>query len=44
MWYWIDLWLNCDVCTMRLLRYLNGGLASVPWVVARNVSLCCGSG
>jgi len=26
-----------------LLRYLNGGLAGVPWVVAQNVSLSCGS-
>ncbi|QCD83842.1 hypothetical protein DEO72_LG2g4189 [Vigna unguiculata] len=29
---------------VRLLRYLHGELAGVPWVVARNVSLSCGSG
>jgi len=27
-----------------LLGYLNDGLAGVPWVMARNVSLGCGPG
>jgi len=36
--------LNGDVRSIRLLRYLDGELAGVPWVVARNVSLSCGSG
>jgi len=35
---------SCDTWSTRLLRYLNGGLAGVPSVVARNVSLSCGSG
>jgi len=35
---------NWDTCSTRLLRYLNGGLAGVLWVVAQNVSLSCGSG
>jgi len=32
------------VGTIMLLGYLNGELAGVPWVVARNVSLGCGLG
>ena len=35
---------NFNTWSTRLLRYLNGGLAGVPWVVARNISLSCGSG
>jgi len=33
------LWLNRDVLSTRLLRYLIDGLAGVPGVVARNISL-----
>jgi len=36
--------LNGDAWSIRLLRYLDGGLAGVPWVVAWNVSLSCDSG
>jgi len=42
--YWIDWCLNDDMGSTRLLRYLDGELVGVPWVVARNISLSCGSG
>jgi len=35
---------TCERCSTWLLKYLLGGLAGVPWVVAQNVSLSCGSG
>ncbi|QCD89075.1 hypothetical protein DEO72_LG4g13 [Vigna unguiculata] len=34
----------CKAWSIRLLRYLNGGIAGVPRVVARNVSLGYGLG
>jgi len=34
--YWIDECLNGDAWSIWLLRYLNGGLADVPWVVAQD--------
>jgi len=42
--YWIDWSLSDDGGSTMFLRYLDGELAGVPWVVARNVSLSCGSG
>jgi len=30
MLYWIGWCLNCDAWSIRLLRYLKGGLAGVP--------------
>jgi len=42
--YWIDWYLSDDEGFTMFLRYLDGELVGVPWVVARNVSLSCGSG